>query len=393
MLFSGFSWFLLLVLSLTQQTQLSFKARLHLVASGLEAPIGLEVANDGSNRLFVLEQKGTVRIIRDGQLLAEPFLDITDRVDKLNPMYSEKGLLGLAFHPQYKTNGRFFVYYSAPTNRKGINHRSILSEFRVSANPDRALKQERILLEIPQPESNHNGGQLAFGPDGYLYIGLGDGGGAGDKHGPIGNAQNLTNLLGKILRIDVDTAVGYRVPRDNPFVGTRARPEIWAYGLRNPWRFSFDRQTGELFCGDVGQNEFEEVNLIKRGRNYGWRIMEGFDCFNPPKDCNKSRLEPPIAVYSHREGRSVIGGYVYRGKKSPAWQGKYIFGDWTGKVFLLSKSAATGSWQRYTVTLIHADKEFYINSFGQDEAGEIYVVGQKGVGPSKSGSVWWLELL
>ncbi|MCS6917117.1 MAG: PQQ-dependent sugar dehydrogenase, partial [Chitinophagales bacterium] len=372
---------------------LSFKAHLHLVASGLEAPVGLEVANDGSNRLFVVEQKGTIRIIRDGKVLPEPFLDVSGRLDKLNPMYSEKGLLGLAFHPNYKINGRFFVYYSAPANKKGINHRSILSEFRVSANPDRALTQERILLEVPQPESNHNGGQLAFGPDGYLYIGLGDGGGAGDKHGAIGNAQNLTNLLGKILRIDVDTAQGYRIPPDNPFIGTRARHEIWAYGLRNPWRFSFDRQTGELFCGDVGQNEYEEVNLIKKGRNYGWRLMEGLECFNPPTDCNKSRLEPPLAVYSHSEGRSITGGFVYRGKQSPAWQGKYVFGDWTGKIFMLSKSAATGTWQRYSVTLASNEKDLYINSFGQDESGELYVVGQQGVGPGKKGSVWRLELL
>lgn len=371
---------------------ISFKATLHPVVSGLEGPVGLEVANDGTNRLFIPTQKGIIYIIRNGQLLPEPFLDLSRRLDRLNPVYSEKGLLGLAFHPQYATNGHFYVYYSAPAQEKNINHRSVLSAFRVSAHPDRALPQERIIMEIAQPQSNHNGGHLAFGPDGYLYVGLGDGGGAGDDHGAIGNAQNLLNLLGSILRIDVDTTVGYRIPRDNPFVGTRARPEIWAYGLRNPWRFSFDSKTGELFCGDVGQNEFEEVNIIKKGRNYGWRIMEGFACFNPPTNCNTSRLEPPISVYSHQEGRSVIGGFVYRGSRYPAWQGKYVFGDWTGSLFVLSKSEATGTWQRYKITLTNPVQDLYINSFGQDEDGELYLIGQKGIGPGKPGGVWRIEL-
>ncbi len=369
---------------------LPLHVKLTRVADGLEAPVGLEVANDGSNRLFVVEQRGKIRIIKNGILLHEPFLDVSNQLAKMNPLYSEKGLLGLAFHPKYRTNGKFYIYYSAPTTVRGMDHKSVLSELYVSAHPDRANPSQRELLEIEQPESNHNGGQLAFGPDGFLYIGVGDGGGAGDKHGTIGNGQNLLTLLGKILRIDVDTTVGYRIPADNPFVGTRARPEIWAYGLRNPWRFSFDKTTGQLFCGDVGQNQWEEINIIKRGRNYGWRIMEGFSCFDPPVNCATSRLEPPIAVYGRHDGKSVTGGYVYRGKKFPEIEGKYIFGDWTGKIFMLSYSEVMQKWHRYNLT-IQPPMQMYINSFGEDELGELYIVGQQAIGPGKEGAVWKME--
>lgn len=208
--------------------------------SGLTSPVGLAVANDGSNRLFVLEQQGRIRLIKNGKLVLQPFLDIAANVDELNNSYSEKGLLGLAFHPQYKTNGRFFVYYSAPVTDNSFNHKSVIAEYHVSTtNADVADLNGRVIITIDEPESNHNGGQLAFGNDGYLYIGTGDGGGAGDKHGTIGNGQNLNTLLGKILRINVDKQKPYSIPADNPFINKNARAEIYAYGLRNPWRFFF----------------------------------------------------------------------------------------------------------------------------------------------------------
>ena len=353
----------------------------------------MAVANDGSNRLFILEQGGRIRIVKEGNLVRKPFLDISAHLDKLNSGYSEKGLLGLAFHPQYKSNGRFFVYYSAPASRPGYDHNSIVAEYKVSANADSAMASERIVLEIPEPESNHNGGCLQFGPDGFLYIGLGDGGGAGDKHGSNGNAQDLSTWLGKILRIDVDSKEPYAVPADNPFPDKEGvLPEIFAYGLRNPWRFSFDRFGGRLFCGDVGQDDWEEIDIVEKGKNYGWRIMEGDHCYYPAHGCNMQGLKLPITEYSHKEGISICGGYVYRGSEN-SWNGNYIFADWSGKLFFLSENKE-GNWTRRPLRILDTgtnDAGMNINSMGEDENGEIYLLTQKSIGPySGTGALYRL---
>jgi len=363
--------------------QQSAVIKLKLIAEGLTAPVAMESPKDGTGRLFICEQTGKIKIVKNGVLLEKPFLDVTAKLDKMSKAYSEKGLLGLVFHPNYKTNGRFFIYYSAPSANKNSEHKSIVAEYKVSADADIANEtSHKIIIEIEQPESNHNGGQLAFGADGFLYIGLGDGGGAGDEHGTIGNGQDLTELLGKILRIDVDKKSPYAIPSDNPFVkNPYAKHEIWAYGLRNPWRFSFDSKTGKLFCADVGQNEWEEIDIIEKGKNYGWRIMEGSHCYNPETNCNQKGLSLPIAEYNHDVGISVTGGYVYRGKNIPALQGKYIFGDWKGELFYLEETQ--GKWKMQNLIIEEKkgnDLGININSFGEDETGEIYIISQKYTG-------------
>lgn len=371
-----------------EKDAISYSVTLEKVTDALQAPIGMAAPQDGSGRLFVIEQQGTVRIIKNGQLLQKPFLDISGKMDNIGDGYSEKGLLGIAFHPKYVSNGFFYIYYSATSVTKGMNHKSRIAAYHVSANPDVAANDEKVLLEIEEPESNHNGGQLCFGPDGYLYIGTGDGGGAGDKHGTSGNGQNLNTLLGKILRIDVNAEGTYTIPSDNPFVNKEGLDEIYAYGLRNPWRFSFDRQQGTLFCADVGQNEYEEVDIIEKGRNYGWRIMEGNHCYNPSKNCTTTGLALPIAEYGHSEGKSIIGGYVYRGTKAEEMLGNYIFGDWTGKIFMLLKSTASNQWERRTLNVKGVDGGFYINSFGEGADGTLYVLGQQTIGTSKKGVLY-----
>ncbi|HEX5001964.1 MAG TPA: PQQ-dependent sugar dehydrogenase [Bacteroidia bacterium] len=355
------------------------------IASGFTSPLAMAEPHDGTHRLFVAEQRGKIFIISKNEVLKEPFLDISGKIDGLNLAYSEKGLLGFAFHPDYSKNGRFFVYYSAPLKKEGIDHKGIVAEFHVNpANPNQALAVEQRILEVDEPEGNHNGGNLVFGPDGYLYIGLGDGGGANDEHGRSGNGQNTTTLLGKILRIDVDGKKPYAIPPDNPFAENPSfKPEIWAYGLRNPWRFSFDKTTGRLFCGDVGQNKFEEIDLITKGGNYGWRVMEGLHCFNPPEQCVQTGLTLPIYEYNHETGISVCGGYVYRGKKYPALTGYYFFGDWSGKLFCL-KETAEHKWE-LKLPAVDGGKTnevpIRIHSFAEDANGEIYIIGQHSMGP------------
>jgi glucose/arabinose dehydrogenase len=375
--------------------QLSVK--LKLVADDLYGPVAMDAPKDGSGRIFICEQTGKIKVIKGGKTLADPFLDVSTKLDKPNKIYSEKGLLGIAFHPKYKNNGRFFIYFSAPSLNRSSDHKSILAEYKVSsANADIAdMASEKIIMEIEEPEANHNGGQLAFGPDGYLYVGLGDGGGEGDKHGISGNSQDLNTQLGKILRIDINEPVQkiesaslfpaesskmpYMIPSDNPFVNSRnAKPEIWAYGLRNPWRFSFDRKTGKLFCGDVGQNKWEEVDIIEKGKNYGWRIMEGNHCYNPSSHCAQDGLVFPIAEYSHETGVSITGGFVYRGNNLPELQGKYVFADWSGKMFYLEESNGKWSMQKLAVKPgKENDLGLNINSFGEDESGEMYILAQK----------------
>ena len=336
------------------------------VASGLSSPVDLQAANDNSGRLFVVEQAGTIRILQAGSLLARPFLDIRSRVN----FGGEMGLLGVAFHPAYAQNGRFYVNY---VRRLGTGQiQSVIAEYRVSAADTNQADpaSERILLAVNQPFANHKGGQLAFGPDQLLYIGLGDGGSEGD---PLGNGQNLNTLLGKMLRIDVDRTTGalpYAIPADNPFVAGAGLPEIWAYGLRNPYRFSFDFATGRLFVGDAGQDLFEEVDLLQKGGNFGWNLMEGLHCFKPATGCDMSGLVLPIAEYNHTEGIAVIGGYVYRGTNIPALAGSYVFGDFgSGTIWRLTQDAF-GAWQR--VPLLKGGPN--ISSFGRDLAGELYVV-------------------
>ena len=325
--------------------------------------------DDGLDRIFVTEQDGRVHSFPNRQDTpgATLFLDITDRV---NPGGNEEGLLGLAFDPGFKANGYFYVYYSAAGPR-----RSVLSRFAaVGDNPDDAdPESEFIIMEIPQPFANHNGGQLAFGPDGYLYLGLGDGGSGGD---PRGNGQNTGTLLGSILRIDIGGASehgNYRVPPENPLVGVPgARTEIWAYGLRNPWRFSFDTDTGTIWTGDVGQNNWEEVNLVERGANYGWNVLEGRHCFSPAASCDPTGTRLPIVEYPTGDGCSIIGGYVYRGARLPSLLGAYIFGDYcSGQIWGLQYAGRAAA-----DPVLLSNSGLRITSFGRDLAGNLYVLSQ-----------------
>lgn len=371
------------------------KIKLTLVTRELMAPVAMDCPKDGSGRIFICEQTGAIKIFKDGKLNEKPFLELKNKVDHGNPVYSEKGLLSIAFHPQYKTNGRFFIYYSTASNNKISDHKSILSEFKVSSNADEAdASSEKIIMEIEQPESNHNGGQIAFGPDGFLYVGLGDGGGQNDKHGKTGNGQDLGSVLGKILRIDVNDKKPYGIPTDNPLVNDKnAKAEIWAYGFRNPWRFSFDRKTGKLFCGDVGQDDWEEVDLVEKGKNYGWRIMEGNHCHNPEKNCSQENLVLPIGEYNHKEGVCIIGGYVYRGKKAGWLDGKYIFGDWKGTLYFLEQKGENWSFNNLSIEgKKDNDADLRINSFGEDENGELYILGQQTTGTvGLSGEIYRIE--
>ncbi len=336
---------------------------LELVAGGLERPLGLAHAGDGSGRLFVVLQDGRVLIHDGGGLLAEPFLDLSSRVS----CCGERGLLGLAFHPDYAANGLFYVSYTAG------NGDSVISRLSVSGDPDRAdAGSEEELLRFAQPFGNHNGGHLAFGPDGFLYVASGDGGSGGD---PQNNGQSLDTLLGKLLRIDVDGGFPYAVPPDNPFTGVAgARGEIWAYGLRNPWRFSFDRATGDLYVADVGQARREEVDFEPAGgdggRNYGWRRMEGSACFDPATGCDDGTLTLPVVDYTHALGCSVTGGYRYRGPAAPTLPRFYVFGDFcSGRVWGARPNAA-GAWLATQLL----ESGLTLSSFGEDEAGRLYAV-------------------
>ncbi len=378
----------------------AFTIDLETVATGLNSPTSMTYPEDGSDRLFITDQIGKIYIIKNNELIQEPFLDISDKMVELAPTYDERGLLGLAFHPNYETNGRFFIYYSTPTEKENIDHESILAEYNVSTNnPDKADKEsERILMKIDEPEANHNGGQLKFGPDGYLYIGIGDGGGAGDQHGEIGNGQNISTLLGTILRIDLDGTFPYEIPSDNPFVGMKGLDEIYAYGLRNPWRFSFDEETNRLFVADVGQDEWEEINILEKGGNYGWRIMEGthgYDLDLADKlGIDIETLKEPIHEYSHSVGRSICGGYVYRGEEITELQGKYVFADWStgffvpnGKLYYLEESDF-GEWTRFNIGPKESFNQFIL-SLGEDQNGELYILSKSNLGPSgDSGGVY-----
>jgi glucose/arabinose dehydrogenase len=346
---------------------------LETVATGLQFPLDL-ASPPGDSRLFVVEKGGRIRIIKDRALLSRPFLDISANVST----GSEQGLLGIAFDPAYASNGRFVVNYT------NVNGDTRISAFHVSTDPDLAdAGSETVLLPVDQPFANHNGGQVVFGPDGYLYIGLGDGGSGGD---PMGNGQSLGTLLGKILRIDLNGGTPYRIPPDNPFVATAGpstRGEIWSYGLRNPWRFSFDRANGDLYIGDVGQNAFEEIDVSPaasgagRALNFGWNRMEGTHCYpDPSASCDRTGLTGPVLDYSHSDGCSVTAGYVYRGAAIPSLVGTYFYSDYCRgwiRSFRFSNGSVTEpqDWPALS-------PGGSVTSFGLDSAGELYILTSEG---------------
>jgi len=405
----------------------SVVVELESVATGLVSPVLLTHAGDGSGRLFVVDQAGQIRVVQNGVLLAAPFLDLTASLPVLATGFDERGLLGLAFHPDYATNGRFFVRYSAP--RTGVAgepcfgtsrgcHEEILAEFSVSADANIANPAGTILFRIDEPQFNHNAGDVAFGPDGFLYFTLGDGGGANDgltdsppSHGPIGNGQNINTALGSMLRIDVDGGSPYAIPADNPFVGTDGLDEIYAYGFRNPYRFSFDDGpggTGRLIVADVGQALIEEIDFVEKGGNYGWVIKEGslcFDPFNPtvpPATCPDAGLVDPIAEYTHAEGGlAVVGGYVYHGAGSPCLDGLYLFGDFsadfgpTGRLYYLEETGPD-VFEIFELRNGLTDEPLgqYLKGYGRDEAGELYVLTSTVLGPTgATGAVYRLRQL
>ena len=390
------------------------KVKLEAFATGINAPLAM-VQPPGDDRHFVIEQWGRVKIInKDGSVEGTPFLDIRDKLPNLHPDFDERGLLGLAFHPKYQENGKFYVAYSAHLNTQQNlgkqlwwSHTNVVEEYTVSADDPNAAdpKSGRIISSIDWPQFNHNGHWIGFGSDGMLYISSGDGGYANDwgiGHNVMeGNGQDLTSLNGKILRIDVDGGTPYAIPSDNPFVDRDdAEPEIWAYGLRNPWRCSFDMKGGELICGDVQQNSYEEVSVITRGANLGWRIMEATHCFDyedpnkHPATCKNDGMIGPILEYKNCsaqpegcKGVSVTGGYVYRGGHA-AWDGKYIFGDWSkqfgamdGQLFIASKGS-DGKWTMEHMEIVGMDGLTpYVLAFAQDAAGEVYVLTSITTGP------------
>ncbi|NKB80805.1 MAG: glucose dehydrogenase [Nitrospirales bacterium] len=329
-----------------------------VIVKGLTNPLFLTHAGDHSGRLFIVEQGGRIRIVDNGHLRQTPFLDISTKLSS----GSEQGLLGLAFHPAYQQNGRYFINYT-----RAKDGATVIAEYHVSSNPHRSGPYEHRLLIIPQPYRNHNGGMLAFGPDGLLYVGMGDGGAGGD---PENRGQAPHALLGKILRIPVDPQAPGRIPNENGVTEQEGHPEIFALGFRNPWRFSFDALNGQLWVGDVGQNRWEEIDVVRFGENHGWWIMEGRHCFRPTTDCATQGLTDPIAEYHHEGSRCAItGGYVYRGVHMPSLYGTYVFGDYcsgeimglvNGKVEVLLPTAAR------------------IASFGEDEFGELYLVDHQG---------------
>jgi glucose/arabinose dehydrogenase len=399
------------------------------VATGLVAPLGVTHAGDGSGRLFIWEQSGQIRIVEDGVVLPVPFLDIADKLPELGEIFDERGLLGLAFHPDYASNGRFFVRHSVPrdgepeepcSDPKGFVpgcHSEVLAEYHVSgddpnlADPD----SEIILFSIEEPQFNHNAGEVAFGPDGFLYFSLGDGGGAHDgladippSHGPTGHGQNIETALGSVLRLDVDSPpqepLPYAIPADNPFVGVDGLDEIFAYGFRNPFKFSFDDGpggSGALYLGDVGQNLFEEVDIVFNGGNYGWVIKEGTHCFDPfspldpPDDCPDTGplgepLVDPIVDYDHDTGGiTVIGGFVYRGEQSPGLVGRYVFGDFSAEFFNPSgRLYYLDEPEPGTVEILEFRNGFdddpyglFLKGFGEDEDGEVYACGSTALAP------------
>ncbi|MFD2512462.1 PQQ-dependent sugar dehydrogenase [Pontibacter locisalis] len=409
---------------------------LQLIASDLVSPVFLtQPPND--DRLFIVDQIGEVRVVKDGKLQPEPFLDIKSKVINLKPKHEERGLLGLAFHPDFQNNGRFFVYYSAPLRQEApdnFDHTTTIAEYRATGNNREKADptSEKVLMYVAQPQSNHNAGTLMFGPDGYLYISIGDGGNKNDigtghvadwyNENDGGNGQDIKqNLLGSILRIDVNSGSPYGIPSDNPFAANQGgMKEIFAYGLRNPYRFSIDKETGMIIAGDAGQVLREEINVIQKGSNYGWNVKEGTLCFNaannenplpdcPDQDSLGNKFINPVIEFKNsmsypEEGLGIvgIGGYVYRGDKRAALNGHYLFGVWTqhhdkpaGAVFAAEVAGEEGPWQYRKLHFQNRqnnDLGHYLLSFGQDNTGETYVLTTDEHGPvGKTGKVYRIE--
>lgn len=401
---------------------------LELIADGLASPLGLVEAPDNSKRLFILDQVGKIWIVdKDGNRMPAPFFDVSSKLVPLNTRYDERGLLGFAFHPDYKQNGRFFVYYNLPPRSGGPqpgtpwNNLSRIAEFRVSADPNMAdMSSEKVLFDIDDPQTNHNGGTLAFGPDGYLYIAIGDGGAANDvAPGHVadwytvnegGNGQDVeANLFGDILRIDVNSGSPYGIPADNPFVGKPGRDETYAYGFRNPYRFSFDMGGNHwLYAGDAGQSLYEEIDVVKKGGNYGWNVKEGTHCFDvanntvelpgcPAADVLGQQLADPVIEMANADNpkggkaTTIIGGNVYRGHEIPHFKGMYLFGIFSqpgtvpnGELYIAQPRAGDGLWSFSEVTLkdYPNDLGYYLKGFGQDMKGEVYLTVSGIAGPT-----------
>ncbi len=383
------------------------------VVDGLTAPVGLVAVPGDAGRVVVLEQTGLISLLDITTGTTTPFLDLRDRVVPLRPDYDERGLLGFAFHPDFATNGRIFVYYGAPLRAgaaAGQDHTNTLSEFHVDpAAPDRAdATSERTILQFEQPQFNHSGGGLGFGPDGMLYLGTGDGGGQGDAsagHSAQGNAQDLTKLNGKLLRLDVDGKQPYAIPADNPPLGKGARPEIFAYGLRNPWRLSWEPGGDHrLIVSDVGYGRFEEIDIVVSGGNYGWRIREGAHCLDvdaPLTDlatcattgADGKPLIDPVLEYTHRSvGVAVVGGYVYEGAALPALRDRYVFADFSadpnndlsrplGSLLVATPAAPGTAWQWRRLSVAGGPLNRFVTGLGQDGAGELYVLTRTDLGP------------
>ncbi|MDH4089774.1 MAG: PQQ-dependent sugar dehydrogenase [Cyclobacteriaceae bacterium] len=382
--------------------------RLVQIAGDLDIPIYVTNAGDGSNRLFVVLQKGEIVLLKNKMPMKEPFLDISDLVEDRLPGFSEMGLLGLAFHPRFPENGRFFVYYSHESRLDSTGYTARLSEFKISPeDPDKAdPDSERIIMELNCEGYFVNGGHLAFGPDGMLYVGVGEGSG---KHSR-GNAQDLNNLFGSILRIDINHDQPYKVPADNPFLDSPS-PEVWAYGFRNPYRFSFDPVSGVLICGDVGNQLREEVNIVERGKNYGWPVYEGtLLSENQTKDSIKTEPAFPLAEYNHEIGfgSAIVGSHICNGKINSPMSGKVIIADWSGDMFYLNDlqvkipaKVVVDNLDEFSAEKREVFKDgeeelimpkYYINSFGADESGELYMIGQRGIGhDTRSGSLFQIK--
>jgi len=334
--------------------------------------------------MWVTEQGGKIWPIKNGIIGKIPVMDLGSKMVKLNKGYEERGLLGITLSPDFKNNRKFYVFYSRPSESRKFNFTVVVAEYKLPVSGQIDPDSGRIILTVEEPDGNHNGGCLKFGPDGYLYISLGDGGGQHDQHGEIGNGQDMNTLLGKILRIDVNTGDTYKIPSDNPYVGKEnVRPEIWAYGFRNPYRMSFDKVSGQLFVGEVGQDLWEEIDIVKKGGNYGWRIVEGKHCHNkdnkPDNGCNIKGITMPIDEYSHSVGISIMGGYVYNGNKIPSVKGKYVFADWTGPFFYLKKTGNT--WSRGNIKLQNLPENLKITGINEDKDGELYVLTNPDTGP------------
>jgi glucose/arabinose dehydrogenase len=360
------------------------------VVEGIQAPTSMVFPEIG--KAWITEQTGKIRLIKDDKLTDVIVIDLKSKMLKVNSGYEERGLLNITLHPKFSSNGKFYVFYSKPTttmnpaNNRKFDHTDVVAEYKMLPNSDQAdINSERIILSQDKPDGNHDGSGIVFGADGYLYVTFGDGGGQHDQHGTIGNGQDMNTWLGKVLRINIDVDGTYSVPTDNPFVGKAGvKPEIWASGFRNPYRISLDKASKQLFVGEVGQDTWEEVDILEKGANYGWRVVEGNHCHNPATGCSFVGYTAPITEYHHSEGVSVIGGYVYNGKQVPAIKGKYIFGDWTGPIWYLQKAGA--KWLRGKVTIKNFPAGGKITGWGEDQTGELYYLINSEAGPGPMGA-------